>query len=113
MFEHRLRDIDSVLRSNKKIKLFKYILLRTWYKILRRDEKLLKKKIPSSFSKLNKFNFYSRNKTLNFLFYSKYYEPETTEYLLKKSGNNFLDIDSHIGRFTVLGVKKIQKSSCI
>ncbi len=109
IFEHRLRDIDSVLRSNEKTKLLKHILFRTVYKILKKDEKLLRKKIPSSFSRLNSFNFYSRPETLDFLFYSKYYEPETTKYLLKKSGDFFLDIGSHIGRFAVLGSKNFKK----
>ena len=109
MFKHRLRDFDSVFRADKKMDLLKYIIIRSWYKILGKDENDLKEMIPDSYSSLKGFRFLSRGRTLDFLFYSKYYEPETTNYLLKNSGRIFLDIGSHIGRFAVLGSKKFKK----
>ncbi len=106
---HRVRDIDSVLRSNQKIKLGKYILLRTFGKIKGLNEDRLINKIPFSNSTLQGFTFSSREKTLDFLFYSRYYEPQTTKYLLNKKGRNFIDIGSHIGRFALIGSKVFNK----
>lgn len=109
IFIHRLRDFDAAFRSDKKATLFNYILLRTFCKIFGSDENKLTSQIPSSTSSFNRFKFFSREKTLDFLFYSRYYEPETTKYIGQNRGNIFLDVGSHIGRFAVLSSKNFKQ----
>jgi FkbM family methyltransferase len=109
LFQHRIRDLDAIFRTNKRILLFKYIFLRTIYLMVKKDDSKLGNLIPESFSNLNDLKFYSRKETLDFLFYSKFYEPQTTKYLSNKKGKIFLDIGSHIGRFSVLGSKNFKK----
>lgn len=106
---HRLRDFDSIFKSNKKISLLKFVLIRTLYKFLGKNENDLKKIIPESYSYFKGLKFFSRKETLDFLFYSSHYEPETTKYLMGKRGNLFIDIGAHIGRFTLLGSKNFKE----
>ncbi len=108
ILQHRARDLDAVLRSNKKIKLARYIFIRSLYKIFSFNEEKLTSYIPSSESSLGSFKFFSRAKTLDFLFYSRYYEPQTTKYLQDNKGRTFIDIGSHIGRFAVIGSKSFK-----
>lgn len=111
---HRIRDIDAALLTNKKLELIKFIFLRNTYKLLKINTHNLHKKIPESYSRVNGLKFYNRSKTLDFLFHSKFYEPETKKFVLKnKNKNTFLDIGSHIGVYAVPATKFFKKSIAI
>lgn len=106
---HRLRDFDSLKRLDKKCLPTLFIILRQFCKILRINEEKIKKLIKKNKSKFGGFEFFTREKTLDFIFFSKYYEPETTRYIQKQRGKIFVDIGAHIGRFAILGSKNFEK----
>jgi len=100
---HRLRDLDSVFRAKNKLDIMFYVFLRQFYKLFHLNEEklsnLLKRDGSSElFGKI----FYTRKKTLDFLFISKYYEPETTKEILRGKGRVFIDVGAHIGRFALI-----------
>lgn len=105
IFVHRLRDLDSVLRAKKKGKLSIYILFRQFLKLFRINEEKISYLIENNRSDLEGFSFHTREKTLDFLFASKYYEPETTKFIKNNSGEIFIDVGAHIGRFALLASK--------
>jgi FkbM family methyltransferase len=109
IFVHRLRDFDSVLRSRNRFRLFVFIVLRQIYKLLGKDEKRIGFLINNGLSKFRKHSFHTRGKTLDFLFFSKFYEPKTTNFLLQKRGGVFIDIGGHIGRFAILASDYYEK----
>ena len=108
-FSHRLRDIDAVLRSEQKGKLFFYVLLRQLYKIVNINEVKIKSWVKDSKSKLYGFYFQTRKNSIDFLFCSKYYEPETSAFLRSMKGKTFFDVGGHIGRFAILGSQSFEK----
>lgn len=106
---HRKRDFDSVTKSKNKIRIGIYVLLRQFIKIFGFNEEKIKRIIPNGESRLWDFRFFTRKKTLDFLFASKYYEPETTRFIMNNKGKLFLDIGAHIGRFALLASKSFEK----
>jgi len=106
---HRMRDFESILHSKRKTRVLTYVLLRQIFKLLRLDEKIITKLIPNNLHELYGLNFISRAKTLDFLFFSKFYEPETTRFLMNTKGGTFIDVGSHIGRFALIGSKRFKK----
>ncbi|MEK6927736.1 MAG: FkbM family methyltransferase [Nanoarchaeota archaeon] len=109
---HRIRDFDASLRTNKKLRLLFYSSLRPFLRLFRIEESG-NYLIPSSKSSLEKYRMLNRAKTLDFLFSSKFYEPETTRYIKSFNGKTFLDIGSHIGRFVLLASNNFQKVCAI
>jgi len=99
---HRARDVDAALRSNKRVKLMLYVFFRQISKILKINENSLKSFIPGGRSTLKGYKFITRSKTIDFLFFSRFYEPETTKFLSKIKGGIFLDIGAHLGRMSIM-----------
>ncbi len=106
---HRIRDFDSIFRSRKKLNLLCYVLLRQIIKLLGVDERKIIRLIRENQINLYNYTFLTRAKTLDFLFFSKFYEPETTRYILKKRGRVFIDIGAHLGRYSILASKNFEK----
>ncbi len=107
---HRFRDVDAVSLSNQKKKLFYYVVKRTGSLMLGRPVANLTNLIPKSESTSKGFKFKSRQGTLDFLFHSRYYEPQTTKYLIsKKNADTLIDIGAHIGKFAVISSKTFKK----
>jgi len=109
LFLHRLRDIDAALRSNTKTQLIKYVILRQALKLIGIKEEYFSHYIPSSISSLYGYKFFTRKNTLDFLFVSKYYEPDTTKFIRELNGEIFFDIGAHIGRYSILCSKNFKK----
>lgn len=104
-----LKNFDVVFRSQKKLNLLGFVLLRPIFRFFRMDETKLFCSIKDNILKLYDYNFLTRAKTLDFLFLSKFYEPEITKFILKQSGKIFLDIGGHIGRYAILASKRFIK----
>jgi len=58
---------------------------------------------------LYKYKFLCRSKTTDYWHVSKYFEPKTTNLLLKIKGDTFIDIGAHIGRYTILLSKNFKR----
>ncbi len=106
---HRLRDFDAVFRSKNKINLLKYVIIRQFIKLFGVDEKKWINMIKKNSLKFLGYNFLTRPKTIDFLFCSRFYEPEFTKFILNKKGKIFLDIGAHIGRFSLLASKNFER----
>ena len=83
---HRLRDFDAVFRSKNKINLLKYVIIRQFIKLFGVDEKKWINMIKKNSLKFLGYNFLTRPKTIDFLFCSRFYEPEFTKFILNKKG---------------------------
>lgn len=99
---HRLRDFDSIFRAKNKIGLTLFILLRQFCKVVRWDEENINFLIRRNTLHFDDYLFLTREKTLDFLFFSKYYEPETTKFLRGEKGKTLIDVGAHLGRFAIL-----------
>ncbi len=66
-------------------------------------------KVPESEVALHSYKFKCRRKTTDYVHLTKYYEAETTEFLLNKKGDFFVDVGAHIGRYSVLLSKNFKK----
>jgi FkbM family methyltransferase len=106
---HRFRDFESVLRAKKKLKLGIYVLLRQISKALGINEEKVNFLVEDNILTLKKNKFYTRKKTLDFLFMSRYYEPETTTFILNNKGKVMINVGSHIGRFSILSSKNYKE----
>jgi len=108
--KHRLRDLSSVFQSNShSLNLLFYSLIRPFYKIYRFDESKISAFIPGSIISLFSFKFKARAGTLDYCLLSNFYEPGLTKELLTRSGDVFLDIGAHIGRFSILASRTFKR----
>lgn len=107
---HIKRDFDTIIRAKNKHNILFYVLLRQFYrKLLRKNEENIIPLVKSNILQIYGKSFKTRAKTLDFLFFSKYYEEETTKYILSNKGNIFIDIGSHIGRFPIISSNNFKK----
>ena len=106
---HRIRDFDAALHSKRIMSTLTYVFLRQFCKFFRIDEKKIQSLIKNNVVYLDGYKFRARARTLDFLFISRYYEPETTRFILNLRGNTFIDIGAHIGRYGVLASKNFKK----
>ncbi len=106
---HRVRDFEIIFNAHKKSKLFTYIFLRQIFKLFGIKEEKANRLIENNIVKLYNYKFFTRARTLDFLFFSRFYEPETTKFIIQNTGNIFLDVGAHTGRFSILASKNFNK----
>ncbi len=106
---HRLRDLDASIRSGNKLKSMVFVLLRQILIIVGIKEERINNLIPDSQSNLLGYRFFTRKQSLDFLFCSKYYELETSDFILQSRGSVFVDVGGHIGRFAILASRGFEK----
>jgi len=106
---HRLRDIDASFRSENKINSLVFVFLRQLLIVVRIKEEKINRLIQDSQSRLFGYCFHTRKNSIDFLFCSKYYEFETSQYILQCKGKVFIDVGGHIGRFAILASSKFEK----
>lgn len=83
IFIHRIRDLDSALRLKRKSRVILYVMLRQFFKLLNINEDKIKNIIKDNYTELYGYIFFTRKSKLDFLFFSKFYEPETTKLYFK------------------------------
>jgi len=106
---HRIRDIDASFRSGSKIKSLAFVLLRQLSIVVGIKEESINGLIPNSQSHLLGYRFHTRKQSIDFLFCSKYYEFETSQYILQCKGKVFIDVGGHIGRFAIIASQGFEK----
>lgn len=99
---NRLRDFFAIISCSFILRGSLFIILRTLIRPFCINENFISNLIPIGISRLYSYIFFTRARTLDFVFISKFYEPETTNYIL----NNFFDkvfiFGGHIGRYALL-----------
>ena len=106
---HRIRDVDASFRSGSKFQSLVFVLLRQLLIVVGIKEERINGLIPDSQSSLLGYRFKTRKQSIDFLFCSKYYELETTEYILQCKGRIFVDVGGHIGRFAIIASNGFEK----
>jgi len=106
---HRIRDFDAAFRASRKADLLYYVCLRQLAKILGIQEKNIISLVKNNKLNLFGYQFLTRKETLDFVFFSKFYEPETTAYMRSMKGNVLFDIGSHLGRFSIINSGNFKK----
>jgi FkbM family methyltransferase len=107
---HRLRDFEVMLRAQRKADLALYMMLRQYVKLLGVSEEWLAQRfMKENVMKLGGFRFLTRPKSLDVLFFSSFYEPQTTTLINRMKGKVFLDVGAHTGRFSLIASRNFER----
>jgi FkbM family methyltransferase len=106
---NRLRDFDAALHAEKKLRSLAYALVRQFSTMFGfGDDKIIGLVSDNAISLYGKV-FATRGRTMDLLFCSRFYEPETTAFVRSTAGNVCGIIGGHIGRYAVLVSDAYQK----
>jgi FkbM family methyltransferase len=106
---HRLRDFDAAFRSASRLRLLLYVFLRQLSKVVKVDENKIIELIPETSMSLFGYRFLTRRRTLDFLFFSRFYEFQTTALIRSIRGDVFLDVGAHLGRFSIVSSESFRR----